>query len=267
LTPQGAPYFSNCVGFWRVRRLDRLPAPRLCRLFLLQGLGKFAQERGDTADVHGSPRAATASGVRKSASVIWCPALRLTAVYVGINFVQGILVQMTNLSRDLSPEQSQFLRALIERELVPRIPKQYQLAAAVGMAQGNFFHFMSGTKGASIVLALRVAYLLNQPVEDVLGLPRIPAFVDDQERRYPTRILAARVAYLEGIPARRILQVLSSSMRYDGDPGVEWWVKIMRSKALASSGSKEHTDWALKLVNPDAISAPPRKKVKPKAHK
>jgi len=174
---------------------------------------------------------------------------------------------MTNLARDLSPEQNKFLRALIETELVPRIPKQYQLAAAVGMAQGNFHHFMDGTKGASIAMALRVAYLLNRPIEDVLGLPRMPDFVDELERRYPTRVIAARVAYLEGIPARRIVQVLSSSLRYDGDPGVEWWVKIMRNKALASGGSKEDTAQAIKRVGLGASKATPRPRVKPQERK
>ena len=168
----------------------------------------------------------------------------------------------TNLARDLSPEQNKFLRALIEAELVPRIPKQYQLAAAVGMAQGNFSHFMEGTKGASIVLALRVAYLLNRPVEDVLGLPRMPTFTDEQERRYPTRVIAARVAYLEGIPARRIVEVLSASLKYDGDPGVEWWVKIMRSKSLAVHGSKEETERAIKLVDAGRSKASARARVK-----
>jgi hypothetical protein len=137
----------------------------------------------------------------------------------------------------------------------------------LGVARSNFSFFLDGTRGATIGLALGVAFLLGCPIEDVLGMPRMPIFVDEQERRYPTRILAARVSYMQGIPLKRILQVLSSSMRYDGDPGVEWWVKIMRSKALASPGSKEDTEWALKLVNPDAPDAAPRKKVKPRARR
>ena len=166
------------------------------------------------------------------------------------------------LARDLSPEQNKVLRALIETELVPRIPKQYQLAAALGIAQGNFSNFLDGTRGATIALALGVAFLLGRPIEDVLGMPRMPTFVDEQERRYPTRILAARAAYMEGVPLNRILQVLSSSLRYDGDPGVEWWVKIMRSKSLASPGSKEDTQLAIKRVDPGASKAIKRPRVK-----
>ena len=39
-----------------------------------------------------------------------------------------------------------------------RIPKQYQLAAVLGMAQSNFSSFLDGIKGASIALAFRVAF-------------------------------------------------------------------------------------------------------------
>jgi hypothetical protein len=40
--------------------------------------------------------------------------------------------------------------------------------------------------------------MLERPIEDVLGMPRMLTFVDDQERRYPTRSLAARADYMEG---------------------------------------------------------------------
>ncbi len=169
---------------------------------------------------------------------------------------------MLKFTRHLSPEQTEHLRELVKTELMTRIPKQYQLAAALGIAQGNFSNFLDGTRGATIALALGVAFLLGRPIEDVLGMPRMPTFVDEQERRYPTRILAARAAYMEGVPVNRILQVLSSSLRYDGDPGVEWWVKIMRSKSLASPGSKEDTQRAMKLVDPGAGKAIARRRVK-----
>jgi hypothetical protein len=170
---------------------------------------------------------------------------------------------MTRFAR-LNAEQSEHLRELVRTELQPRIPKQGQLAAAVGMAQSNFSNFLDGTRGATIGLALGVAFLLGCPIEDVLGMPRMPNFVDEQERRYPTRILAARAAYMEGVPANRILQVLSSSLRYDGDPGVEWWVKIMKSKSLAAPGSKEDTERALRLVEPGTTKAIGRGRVKPR---
>ena len=169
---------------------------------------------------------------------------------------------MMTFSRTLSPEQSEHVRELIKTQLQTRIPKQYQLAAALGVANSNFSFVLDGTRGATIGLALGVAFLLGCPIEDVLGMPRMPTFVDEQERRYPTRILAARAAYMEGVPVNRILQVLSSSLRYDGDPGVEWWVKIMRSKSLASPGSKEDTQRAMKLVDPGAGKAIARRRVK-----
>jgi len=43
-----------------------------------------------------------------------------------------------------------------------------------------------------MAMAFQVAFLLNRAVEDVLGIPRMPTFTDEQERRYPTRLFAAR---------------------------------------------------------------------------
>jgi len=174
---------------------------------------------------------------------------------------------MVTFSRTLSAEQSEHVRELIRTQLQPRIRTQTQLAAALGVVRSNFSFFMDGTRGATIGLALGVAFLLGCPIEDVLGMPRMPTFVDDQERRYPTRILAARAAYMEGVPVNRILQVLSSSLRYDGDPGVEWWVKLMRNPALASTGSKEDTARAIKRVALGTGKATPRPRVKTRKRK
>ncbi len=174
---------------------------------------------------------------------------------------------MTKFARDLSPEQNSHLGGVIKAKLVPRIPKQYQLAAALGMAQSNFSSFLDGIKGASIALAFRVAFLLDCPVEDVLGMPRMPKLEDDQERRYPTRILAARAAYLDGVPLHRITQVLSASLKYEGDPGVEWWMKMMHSKSLAMPGSKEDGQRAIKLVEAGPTKAIASARVKARKRK
>ena len=171
---------------------------------------------------------------------------------------------MKKIARDLTPEQSEHVRALVKGELQTRIPKQYQLAGVLGMAQGNFSCFLDGSRGGTIAMAFRVAFLLNQPIEDVLGIPRMPTFVDEQERRYPTRILAARAAYLDGVPVNRILPVLSALLKHEGDPGVEWWMKMMRSKALALPGSKEETARAIELVASGKTKATARSRVKAK---
>jgi plasmid maintenance system antidote protein VapI len=174
---------------------------------------------------------------------------------------------MTIFARDLTPEQNSYLCGVIKAKLVPRVPKQYQLAAVLGMAQSNFSSFLDGIKGASIALAFRVAFLLDCPVEDVLGMPRMPALADEQERRYPTRILAARAAYLDGVPLTRIVPVLSSSLKYEGDPGVDWWLKMMRSKSLTMPGSKEETQRAIKLVEAGQTKAIARPRVKARKRK
>ena len=87
--------------------------------------------------------------------------------------------------------------------MVRIFPMQYQLAAVLGMAQSNFSSFLDGIKGA---LAFRVAFLLECLVEDALGMPCLPALEGEQVRRYPTCILAARAAYVDGVPLSRIEQ-------------------------------------------------------------
>jgi hypothetical protein len=98
-------------------------------------------------------------------------------------------------------------------------------------------------------------------------MSRMPEFEDDQERRYPTRILAARAAYLDGVPLTRIVPVLSSSLKYEGDPGVDWWLKMMRSKSLTMPGSKEETQRAIKLVEAGQTKAVARPRVKARKRK
>ena len=60
--------------------------------------------------------------------------------------------------------------------------------------------------------------------------------------------MAARAAYLDGVPVNRILPVLGALLKYEGDPGIEWWMKMMRSKALGMPGSKEETADAIEFV-------------------
>jgi hypothetical protein len=165
---------------------------------------------------------------------------------------------MRKIARDLTAEQSDHLRQLVKDELFPLIPKQYQIAAILGIAQGNFSRFLDGGRGGTMAMAFQVAFLLNRAVEDVLGIPRMPTFTDEQERRYPTRLLAARAAYLDGVPVNRILPVLGALLKYEGDPGIEWWMKMMRSKALAMPGSKEETARAIEAVAAGQAKKPKR---------
>lgn len=79
---------------------------------------------------------------------------------------------------------------------------------------------------------------------------RPPDLVDDQESRYPSRILAARAAYLDGVPLRQIRAVLASALQFDGDPGADRWLKMMNNKQFAKRGNNEDTAWALEQVRP-----------------
>jgi hypothetical protein len=171
--------------------------------------------------------------------------------------IPGAMPPKTNLS----PEQNTRLRTIVKDELLSRVPKQLHLAPLLGVPQGNLSRFLDGDTGAGASLAIRVAFLLNRSLEDVLGISGVPALVDDQERRYPSRILAARAAYLDGVPLEHIHAVLATSLRSDGDPGAKWWIKMMKEGHLAKPGNKRDTAWALKQVQPGWGKAPPRKRV------
>jgi hypothetical protein len=146
-------------------------------------------------------------------------------------------------------EQNARLRAIVKDELCSRIPRQLHLAPLLGIAQGNLSRFLDGKSGASAGLALRIAFLLNRSLEDILGVDGVPLLVDPQEERYPSRILAARACYLDGVPLTNIQAVLASSVRHDnGDPGARWWRKMMVEGHLAKPGSRRDTEWALKQV-------------------
>jgi len=133
------------------------------------------------------------------------------------------------------------------------------LARLLGIAQGNLSKFLDGEVGGSAALALRVAFLLSRSVEDVLGAGSPPDLVDDQERRYPSRILAARAAYLDGVPLRRIRAVLSSSLRFE--PGSERWLKMMKNGQFGKRENKKDTAWALEQVRPGWPEAAVRRRV------
>ena len=151
-------------------------------------------------------------------------------------------------NRDLSDEQNDKLRAAVKEQLCTLVPKQLHLSKLLAVSQGNLSNFLDGRKGGSAALALRVAFLLDRPVEEILGVRRMPGLIDDNGKRYPTRILAARAAFLDGVDPRRIQAALSASLSPKGDPGADAWRKMIASGYLAESGSKADTDWAIELV-------------------
>jgi hypothetical protein len=154
--------------------------------------------------------------------------------------------------------QNARLRAIIRSELLTRVPTQLHLAPLLGMPQGNLSRFLDGKVGVGAPVALRVAFLLNRSLDDVLGIGTADTLSDPEEHRYPSRLLAARAAYLDGVPVEQIRSVLSSSLRYDQDPGAQWWSKLMHLKRFAKRGNKQDTDWALKqLPQPSAKTRGP----------
>jgi hypothetical protein len=173
--------------------------------------------------------------------------------------------------RDLSDEQNEKLRSAVREHLCSRVPKQLHLSKLLAVSQGNLSSFLEGKKGGSAALALRVAFLLDRPVEDILGVRRMPGLVDEDEKRYPTRILAARAAFLDGVDARRIQAALTATLHPKGDPGADAWRKMIESGYLAEPGTKADTDWAIELVrtgkDPDKPKTPAKKARKKARHR
>jgi hypothetical protein len=161
----------------------------------------------------------------------------------------------------LTDEQNARLRQIVRTELCTRVPRQVPLAKLLGVAQGNLSKFLDNEVGGSAALVLRVAALLNRSVEDVLGASTPPDLVDQQESRYPSRILAARAAYFDGIPLEQIRAVLASSLRFDGDPGSERWLAMMKDEQFVRRGNKKDTTWALDQVRPGWPKARGRRRV------
>ena len=150
--------------------------------------------------------------------------------------------------------QNARLRALIRSELLARVPTQLHLAPLLGMHQGNLSRFLDGKVGVGASIAFRIAFLLDRSVDDVLGTDSAAVLTDAEEQRYPSRILAARSAYLDGVPLQQIKSVLISKLRYDEDPGAQWWLRLMNLKRFAKRGNKQDTDWALKQLPPRSAS-------------
>jgi len=150
--------------------------------------------------------------------------------------------------RDLTDEQNERLRTVVKQELCRLVPKQLHLSKLLDTGQGNLSEFLDGKKGGSAALALRVAFLLDRPVEEILGVRHMPGLVDHNSRRYPTRILAARAAYLDGVDMRRIEAVLSADLDKPGDLGAHAWRKMIESGYLAERGTDADMQWAVDLV-------------------
>lgn len=148
----------------------------------------------------------------------------------------------------LDAGQNARLRSIVRNELLTRVPTQLHLAPLLGMHQGNLSRFLDGKVGVGAAIALRIAFLLNRSLDDVLGINSAESLIDAEEHRYPSRILAARSAYLDGVPVEQIRSVLSSSLRYNEDPGAQWWLKLMHLKRFAKRGNKQDTTWALRQL-------------------
>jgi plasmid maintenance system antidote protein VapI len=159
----------------------------------------------------------------------------------------------------LGHDQNVRLRAIVKSELLPRVPAQLHLAPLLGMHQGNLSRFLDGKVGVGAAIAFRIAFLLARSLDDVLGVNSAETLSDPEEKRYPSRILAARSAYLDGVPIEQIRSVLSASLRYEEDPGAQWWLKLMHLKRFAKRGNKQDTDWALKQ-----LPKPPKAKTHPR---
>lgn len=148
------------------------------------------------------------------------------------------------MASGFTDEQNARLRRAVMEELSPRVPQQLYLAPLLNMSQPSLSRFLDGS-GATGPVAIRIAILLNRSVEELLGLPEILKLEDPQEKRYPSRILAARAAYADGVPLSNIRAVLAATVP-GADPGPQWWSKMMIDGEMTKHGNKRDTDLTLK---------------------
>ena len=170
-------------------------------------------------------------------------------------------------TRPLTDEQNAKLRSVVRSELCPIAPTQVQLARLLGVPQGNISRFLDGKVGGSAALALRVAFLLERPVEKVIGAQSVVELVDPEHDRYPTRITAVRAAYLNGVDMPTLLTALTTHVSGDGDPGVDWWLELIESGQLKRVGTKKDTQWAINLVRAGNFARDPTQKKKSRLKK
>jgi len=166
-------------------------------------------------------------------------------------------------TRPLTDEQNAKLREVVRSELCRLSPKQVKLAKLLGVPQGNLSRFLDGKVGGSAALALRVAFLLDRTVEDVIGAQSVVELTDPNHERYPTRIIAVRAAYLNGVDMRTLVTALAASVSGDSDPGVDWWLETIEGGYLKRSGTKKDTQWAIDLVRAGKFARGPTSGKKP----
>jgi plasmid maintenance system antidote protein VapI len=160
-------------------------------------------------------------------------------------------------TRPLTDEQNAKLREVVRSELIRMSPKQVKLARLLGVPQGNLSRFLDGKVGGSAALALRVAFLLDRTVEEVIGAQRVVELVDPEHERYPSRIVAVRAAYLNGVEMRTLVTALTTSVSGDHDPGVDWWLETIESGHLKRTGTKKDSQWAIDLVRAGKFARDP----------
>ena len=131
----------------------------------------------------------------------------------------------TGSSRDLTDEQNERLREIL-RPLVGRsgdLPyTQTSLGKAIGLSQAHVSGFLSGTRGLSIVAALRALDLVGVDPRTVLGdsLPLASSSTD----RYPHR--AAAIERMAGLWSHRTVQLLRSMVLLRAtDPTEREWIE------------------------------------------
>ena len=144
---------------------------------------------------------------------------------------------MRKIARDLTPGQSDHLRQLVKDELFPLIPKQYQIASILGVAQGNFSRFLDGERGGTMAMAFQSRLPSKSRSR---GRARYPADADVHRRTRAavsdTPLGGARSHTLMACPSIASLPVLGALLKCEGDPGIEWWMKMMRWQGARDAG-------------------------------
>lgn len=107
-------------------------------------------------------------------------ALRDGLTNIGLRMMRdasAIAVQSDDPGRDLSEEQNQALRALLNKALETH--SQTELEEVIGMSQSAISGFKNGRQGTSFARAVRLCEFMGADVYEVLNLPRPEPVVRD----------------------------------------------------------------------------------------
>jgi len=147
----------------------------------------------------------------------------------------GLAKTKGHRDRDLTPEQATQLRKIIDEELLPHCAHKLSgLAHMLGVDPSTMSKFMGERQGASLGVAMRVAFILNYEPTDMLGVPVPHGIAHHGNKKIQ---VAARAAALQGAPAARLRVATIEESSFDGEPGIDDYFERFTGTRRPGKGS------------------------------